>query len=104
MQRAVHLKFAASAELRCLLLVSSPHPLLSIKPDEYWGVSRFGEGANRLAELLMELREGMVAASQPPGKGMEREAAPKAVAQVWAGAVPGDPNEGANAVNVGDRC
>ena len=37
-----------------------PHPLLSIKPDTFWGFDARKGGENMLAKLLMELRSEMV--------------------------------------------
>lgn len=62
MRMAVQKKFA-DPELQELLLASNPHPLLSIKGDEYWGVRPTGQGHNMLAELLMELRQELMAGS-----------------------------------------
>ena len=43
--------------LRPLLCATKGFPLLSIKPDAYWGVDPRDGGRNRLAELWMELRD-----------------------------------------------
>eukprot|EP00931_Biecheleriopsis_adriatica_P120381 TRINITY_DN95501_c0_g1_i1.p1 TRINITY_DN95501_c0_g1~~TRINITY_DN95501_c0_g1_i1.p1 ORF type:complete len:215 (+),score=32.13 TRINITY_DN95501_c0_g1_i1:40-645(+) len=59
MRTAVRMKFD-DPELRELLVASHPHPLLSIKSDEYWGVDPQGCGHNMLAKLLMELRSELV--------------------------------------------
>lgn len=59
MRTAVQIKFADPA-LRELLISSHPHPLLSIKGDDYWGVRPTGVGHNMLAVLLMELRQKFV--------------------------------------------
>jgi predicted NAD-dependent protein-ADP-ribosyltransferase YbiA (DUF1768 family) len=59
MRTALRHKFANS-DLRQLLISSYPHPLVSIKNDSYWGVTEAGVGENRLAALLMELREEFV--------------------------------------------
>ena len=64
MRVAIRHKFAASTSLRDLLISTHPFPLLSIKSDSYWGVIPSGEGENRLAELLMELRAELVAQQQ----------------------------------------
>ncbi len=50
-------KFHADPRLAQLLLATYPHPLASIKPDNYWGIGFDGRGSNRLAVLLMEVRE-----------------------------------------------
>ena len=42
---------------RAAVCATQGHPLLSIKPDEYWGVDAREGGENRLAELWMELRD-----------------------------------------------
>ncbi|MEC7984863.1 MAG: NADAR family protein, partial [Myxococcota bacterium] len=57
MRVAIRQKFTADDSLRTLLLSTAPHPLLSIKNDHYWGITYNGIGCNRLAVLLMELRE-----------------------------------------------
>lgn len=62
MRRAVRAKFAASSELRHLLLSTVPHPLLSIKEDAFWGFSPRQGGENMLARLLEELRAELAAA------------------------------------------
>jgi len=62
MQKGVRAKFTDPA-LQELLLASHPHPLLSIKGDDYWGVRPSGQGHNMLARLLMELREELVVGS-----------------------------------------
>ena len=56
MKTAVYHKFTTSILLQNLLLSTQNHPLLSIKRDRYWGVLPSGEGENKLAVLLMELR------------------------------------------------
>jgi len=62
MRRAVREKFQ-DATLRELLVASHPHPLLSIKNDDYWGVYPSGKGENALAKIEMELREEILASS-----------------------------------------
>jgi len=62
MRCAVRAKFAASSELRRLLLSTTPHPLLSIKEDAFWGFSPRRGGENMLASLLEELRAELAAA------------------------------------------
>ena len=57
MKRAVRAKFLPHRELCQLLLSTSPHPLLSIKPDPFWGFHPNGYGENMLAVLLTELRD-----------------------------------------------
>ena len=62
MTRALRGKFSAAEpaarELRSLLASTHPHALCSVKADAYWGIGFDGRGRNRLAELLVELREG----------------------------------------------
>ncbi len=57
MRRAVAAKFEASKEARDLLIARHPHPLLSIKPDTFFGFDPEKGGKNKLAILLMELRD-----------------------------------------------
>ena len=59
MKIAVYHKFTTSTLLKDLLLSTHNHPLLSIKRDRYWGVLPSGEGENKLAVLLMELRTNL---------------------------------------------
>jgi predicted NAD-dependent protein-ADP-ribosyltransferase YbiA (DUF1768 family) len=54
-------KFHADPKLAQLLLSTHPHPLASIKPDRYWGMGFDGQGQNKLALLLMEVREELKA-------------------------------------------
>jgi predicted NAD-dependent protein-ADP-ribosyltransferase YbiA (DUF1768 family) len=61
MREAVSHKFRADPGLRELLLATAPHPLASVKGDTFWGIGFNGEGENRLAELLMELRDTLMA-------------------------------------------
>ena len=56
MKTALYHKFTKSIPLRRTLLSTHELPLLSIKRDHYWGVLPNGEGENKLAVLLMELR------------------------------------------------
>ena len=56
MRKGLKTKFKDTA-LQRLLLSTGSHLLLSIKPDCYWGVTNDGQGDNRLAVLLMEIRE-----------------------------------------------
>ena len=60
MRVALRAKLDADPALRALLAATKGHPLLSIKPDDYWGVHESKGGRNRLAELWTELRD------QPP--------------------------------------
>ena len=60
MRAAIRHKFNASTPLQELLISTHPYPLLSIKSCSYWGVQASGEGENKLAVLLMELREELV--------------------------------------------
>jgi predicted NAD-dependent protein-ADP-ribosyltransferase YbiA (DUF1768 family) len=62
MRTSVRAKFAASAEARKLLLATHPHTLLSIKNDRCWGFHPVHGGENRLATILMELRDEVKAA------------------------------------------
>lgn len=65
MRRAVQEKFKEPA-LRALLLSTRPHPLLSIKGDDYWGVHPSGQGENMLARLLEQERDSLwLQAAQP---------------------------------------
>lgn len=43
--------------LRALLLSTHPRPLASVKGDAYWGIGLAGDGDNKLAAFLMELRD-----------------------------------------------
>lgn len=60
--RGLRLKFAARADARELLISTWPHPLLSIKPDTFWGFDPVAGGSNALAKLLMQLRNELMAA------------------------------------------
>lgn len=57
MRVAIRAKLEADPILRPLLCATKGFPLLSIKPDAYWGVDPRDGGRNRLAELWMELRD-----------------------------------------------
>ena len=57
MRRGLAAKFA-KVELRALLDSTAPHPLVSIKPDRFWGVDASRGGVNMLGHLLEELRDG----------------------------------------------
>jgi len=57
MKIAIYHKFTASSKLTDLLLSTHSLPLLSIKRDSFWGVLPNGQGENKLAELLMDLRQ-----------------------------------------------
>ena len=57
MRLALRAKVSASEEVRQLLLATGDHPLLSIKPDRFWGFDPKGGGENMLARLLEELRQ-----------------------------------------------
>lgn len=61
MREAVSHKFRADPELRELLLATAPYPLASVKNDTFWGIGFNGEGENKLAELLMQLRDTLMA-------------------------------------------
>jgi len=63
MRTAVRAKFSAAADIRALLMTTHPHPLVSIKNDNFWGFDAERGGENKLAELLMELRDELAAAS-----------------------------------------
>ena len=56
MRRGIRAKFALDPSLHALLCATQGHPLLAIKPDDYWGFDARDGGQNRLAELWMELR------------------------------------------------
>lgn len=56
MRAAVRHKFGSDTNLRDLLRSTAPHPLCSIKEDDYWGITPAGVGKNMLARVLMELR------------------------------------------------
>ena len=56
MRRALFYKFIKNDELWDLLTSTAPHPLISIKDDNYWGIGLDGTGDNRLPMLLMDLR------------------------------------------------
>lgn len=60
-REAVRYKFRADPGLRALLLATTPHPLASVKGDAFWGIGFDGKGENRLAKLLMELRDTLMA-------------------------------------------
>jgi len=56
MLHALRRKFAHT-KLRDVLLATGTRPLAENSPsDYYWGVGRTGTGANRLGELLMQVR------------------------------------------------
>ena len=57
MRIAIKHKFKASSPLTTLLASTLNHPLVSIKNDNYWGIHSNGLGENKLAQLLMELRQ-----------------------------------------------
>merc|ERR1712039_545094 len=59
MARAVREKFK-DPELLLLLKATHPHPLVSIKPDAYWGIRPDGIGENMLAQLELNLRHELV--------------------------------------------
>ena len=61
MMRALQLKFGSNDGLRTLLLSTHPRPLVSVKPDKYWGAGPDGTGLNRLGSLLVELRTSLIA-------------------------------------------
>ena len=66
MARALRNKFGAacageggggsSSALMRLLMSTGHHPLVSVKPDSYWGIGLRGQGLNRLGSLLEDLR------------------------------------------------
>jgi predicted NAD-dependent protein-ADP-ribosyltransferase YbiA (DUF1768 family) len=60
MRKAVWAKFEASQEARDLLISTHPHPLLSIKDDTFYGFHPEYGGQNKLAEILMDLRQKYV--------------------------------------------
>jgi len=64
MKKAVWAKFEASPEARDLLISTHPHPLLSIKNDSFFGFDPLEGGQNKLAVILMELRDRYVAGTR----------------------------------------
>jgi len=63
MRKGVRAKFAASEDLRDLLISTHPHPLLSVKADAFWGFDPRNGGENMLAKLEMELRDELAGSS-----------------------------------------
>ena len=60
MRKAVRAKFTQNQGLKELLLSTGDHPLVQVKPgDWFWGTGPDNNGKNMLGELLMELREGL---------------------------------------------
>ena len=60
MRKAVYAKFTQNQELKELLLSTGDHPLVQVKPgDWFWGTGPDNNGKNMLGELLMELRDGL---------------------------------------------
>ena len=59
MQLSLKCKLAASEPLRQLLMLTHPHRLSSVKPDNYWGIGTRGDGVNMLPLLLEQLREAL---------------------------------------------
>ena len=59
MREVLRAKFE-HAGLRQLLKSTHPHPLVSVKPDAYWGTGLDGTGRNRLGALLEELRQELL--------------------------------------------
>ena len=51
MMTGVRMKFGAEPGLRELLIASHPHPLLSIKRDDYWGVTPGGAGEHASRDI-----------------------------------------------------
>ena len=60
MDQAVKAKLQSSKEVRELLIQTHPHPLISIKDDEYWGVHPVYGGMNALAEIYEKHRKNLV--------------------------------------------
>jgi predicted NAD-dependent protein-ADP-ribosyltransferase YbiA (DUF1768 family) len=60
MKKAVWAKFEASREARELLISTHPYPLLSIKKDSFFGFDPLEGGQNKLAIILMDLRDRYV--------------------------------------------
>ncbi len=56
MRTGLRHKLAARPSLGALLRATAPHPLLALKPDDFWGVTPRGRGENMLARLWEELR------------------------------------------------
>ena len=69
MTRAVTAKFQKSEDARQLLISTHPFPLLSIKPDEFWGFDARNGGRNMLAQILMDLRQKYVNGEPVTGPG-----------------------------------
>ena len=59
MQLVLKCKFAACEPLRSLLMSTHPHRLASVKSDAYWGIGTHGNGENKLALQLEELRAAL---------------------------------------------
>ena len=60
MRKAVHAKFTQNQGLKELLLSTGDHPLVQVKPgDWFWGTGADNNGKNMLGELLMELRSAI---------------------------------------------
>ena len=60
MRKAVRAKFTQNEALKELLLSTGDHPLVQVKPgDWFWGTGPDNNGKNMLGELLMELRTGL---------------------------------------------
>ncbi len=57
---ALRHKFRADAGLAALLLSTHPHPLVSVKPDDYWGIGLDGRGRNRLGDQLAIIRDELL--------------------------------------------
>lgn len=58
MEEALYAKFTQHQNLYDLLLSTSGHNLVyHIMSDAYWGDGGYGEGKNKLGEILVQLRE-----------------------------------------------
>lgn len=75
MLEALRCKFLANEELHKLLMATDPYPLVSVKPDKYWGAGQDGTGLNRLGQLLMELRSELSGTSGAERSGTEQSGA-----------------------------
>jgi ribA/ribD-fused uncharacterized protein len=61
MKQAVTAKFTQHENLKQLLLATSPHPLVQLKPgDGVWGSGPSGNGENLLGVILQELRHQLL--------------------------------------------
>jgi hypothetical protein len=62
-------KFEQNEEPMSLLMVSGDAEIVDVNPrDKYWGLGKAGDGQNRLGELIMQLRDELVAAEKREAK------------------------------------